>query len=109
MSAKESRLEAMEAFLAKDPDDAFTRYALALEYASVGNSERALQLLRETIERDPGYVPAHHQLGALLARLGQTNEASAVWQRGIAEARAAKNLHAAHEMQQELELLQEDE
>lgn len=109
MSAKNTRLEAMEAFLAQDPGDSFTRYALALEHASAGNIEQALALLRETIAREPAYVPAHHQLGALLARAGRNDEAAAAYQRGIAEARAAKNLHAASEMQQELESMQEDE
>jgi thioredoxin-like negative regulator of GroEL len=109
MSAHAARLEAMEGFLAEDPDDAFTRYALALEHASAGNTERALTLLRETISRDAAYVPAHHQLGALLARMGRKEEAALTYEHGIAVARAAKNLHAASEMQQELESMQEDE
>ena len=109
MSASTGRLEALEGFLAADPGDSFTRYALALEHASAGNTDRAAILLQETIARDPAYVPAYHQLGALLARMGRKDEAAAAYQRGIAEARAAKNLHAASEMQQELESMQEEE
>lgn len=109
MSPLRPRLEALEKFLAEDPDDSFTRYALALECASAGDAARAVALLQETVERDPRYVPAWQQLGSVLQRLGRTEEAAAALARGIAAARAAKDLHAASEMTQELESLQDNE
>ena len=103
-----SRREALEAFLAADPDDAFTRYALALEYASSGETERAITCLRDTLARDPRYVPAYQQLGRLCAETGLHAEAADVFTRGIAEARSQKDQHAASEMTQELDTLSED-
>ncbi len=103
-----TRREALEAFLAADPDDSFTRYALALEYASAGETARAITCLNDTIARDPHYVPAYHQLGRLYADAGREADAADAYTRGIAEARLQKDNHAASEMTQELESLSED-
>jgi tetratricopeptide (TPR) repeat protein len=102
------RLAALRGFLEQDPDDAFTRYALALEHLSAGDTDTAIALLRETIERDPAYVPAYHQLGMALHRIGALTEAAACYEQGIAAARSANERHAADEMTRELEDLQDE-
>jgi predicted Zn-dependent protease len=99
------RLTQLERFLEADPGDSFTRYALALEHIGSGSTERGVQLLRETIERDPAYVPAYQMLGQQYARMGEDEQARDVLERGIVAARAAGNAHAASEMQTELDIL----
>lgn len=99
------RLTTLQRFLEADPADSFTRYALALEYIGSGDADRGVQLLRETIERDPSYVPAYQMLGQQFARMGEDEEALAVLTLGIETARAAGNMHAASEMQTELDIL----
>jgi len=98
-----SRLEQLEEFLNQDPDDVFTHYLIALEYAAANRSEEAVAKFRELLARDPSYIPAHHQLGLLLARLNRTEEARRAFEHGIAA--AAGDPHARSEMQESLDEL----
>ncbi|MDT8324821.1 MAG: hypothetical protein RRA94_11970 [Bacteroidota bacterium] len=100
------RIEKLRRLLEVDPADSFTRYALALEYFGRDEVDHGLSLLRETLARDPAYVPAYQMLGQQLARQGAAEEASRVLRRGIAVARSAGETHAAAEMQDELDDLE---
>ena len=102
----ESRLETLKQFLEKDPNDSFTRYALALEYNSLGELETASVYLKEVIDRDTHYLPAYHQLGQIYAKLNRPSEAKAVYRKGIEIAHATGNSHAKEEMTEELETLE---
>ena len=102
--ASQQRIEKLKVFLGADPDDAFTRYALALEYRGIGESERAAETLLDLIARDPAYVPAYHQLGQIFGALKKTGQAQDIYQRGIAAA-AQGDAHAQKEMQDELDEL----
>lgn len=98
MTAK-TRKQQLEELLAEDPNDPFLRYGLAMEYVSAGNDAEAVRCFRETFTAAPDYVPAYHQAGQALLRLGRPDEARDVLQRGIAVARTQGNAHAAEEMQ----------
>jgi Tfp pilus assembly protein PilF len=97
------RLEALKGFLEQDPDDSFTRYALALEYIGRGDESTGIALLRETIERDPAYVPGWHMLALQLVKTGDFGVARAVFEEGIRVARSTGDTHAASEMEMEME------
>lgn len=104
-----SRLEALKDFLAAEPDDSFTRYALALEYIALDDFEEGERLLRETVERNPSYVAAYHQLGQLLFKLGRKAEAREAYTKGITAAQSIRDHHAASEMQMEMDEIDEEE
>jgi len=94
-----SRLDTLLAFLEEDPSDAFTRFALAQEYARSGDTEAALRHY-ETLRREqPSYVGTYYHLGKLLDSLGRKDEACSVYREGIAEATRARDLHARAELQ----------
>ena len=103
-----SRLEAFRAFLETDPDDAFTRYALALELAAHDDLPQAVLQLEETLRRHPDYIPAYHQLAQIQHRSGRDDDAIANYRRGIEAARTAGDAHAAREMSDELDELLEE-
>ena len=103
------RMTALLEFLADDPDDSFTRYALALEYLSRNDVERGITMLRETLHRDPAYIPAYQQLGQALHRAGAVDQAILCYQEGITMAKRQNDAHAATEMTQELEDIQEEQ
>lgn len=99
------RIAQLKDFLENDPNDSFTRYALALEYAGKGEIQIALSLLLEVLERDPAYVPAYQQLGYQYLKLGRLSEAEQVLRRGIEVAREQNDPHAQREMQDALDEL----
>lgn len=99
------RISRLQELLASDPDDPFTRYALALEHAGQGRVTEAVTMLEELRRLQPDYVPAYHQLGILHERQGETKRAAAAYAEGIATARRTGDDHAALEMQEALDLL----
>ena len=100
-----TRREMLEQFLAADPNDSFSRYALALELDKEGRTDEAIAQLQEVIARDPAYVPAYYHLGRVLARVGRTDEAREVYLNGVEAAGAAGDQKTRQEIQEALELL----
>jgi thioredoxin-like negative regulator of GroEL len=100
-----TRRETLEQFVATDPDDSFSRYALALEFEKEQREADAITHLQEVITRDPGYVAAYYHLGRILARQGQTNAARQVYVSGLEAAIAARDERTRNEIQEALESL----
>ena len=101
-----TRREMLEEFVAQDPNDPFSRYALALELEKEGNEQGAVPQLQEVISRDPSYVAAYYQLGRLLTKSGILDEARDVYRRGLVAATAANDQRARSEIQEALEMLE---
>ena len=98
-----SRLESLQRFLEDDPADAFTHYAIALEYISMNNIPDAIDKFGEVITLDPNYVPAYHQLGLLLLRQNRIDEGKIILEHGIEVARLTGDAHAQSEMEEAIE------
>lgn len=101
-----NRIAKLQEFLAKDPNDSFTRYALALEHAGRGETELAVSMLQDLIRIDPTYVPAYQQLGYAFQKLDRRDDARAILERGIRAATEQGDLHARSEMQDVLDDLE---
>ena len=100
-----SRREALEEFVAIDPNDSFSRYALALELEKSGEETDAVLHFREVISRDPGYVAAYYHLGKVLARTGHADEAREVYRKGLEVSVAANDQRTSTEIQEALDAL----
>ena len=94
-----TRKQQLQEMLAEEPNDPFLRYGLAMEFVSEGKDDEAVRCLHELLEAAPDYVPAYVQAAQALVRLGRSQEASAVFKRGIATARNQGDHHAADEME----------
>ena len=88
----------LEKLLGTPRDGALLRYSLGLEYAKAGNSERAIQYLRDAVARDPLYSAAWKALGKSLVELQRPDEALAAYEEGIAAARQKGDRQAEKEM-----------
>jgi Tfp pilus assembly protein PilF len=106
--AGEERIKALKEFLAKDPDDSFSRYALALEYNGMGESESAISALKELLQRDTKYIAAYQQLGQIYCKLNKTSDAKRFYRKGIEVAEGANDIHAKQEMEEELEEIEDE-
>lgn len=102
-----SRLESLRQFLEKEPNDSFTKYAIALEYASLKDFSKSVAMLESLIIHDPDYVPAYHQLGNIHAQLDRVNEAIRSYEHGIEAAERTGDHHAQREMQEAIDDLDE--
>ncbi len=88
----------LEKLLGTPRDGALLRYSLGLEHARAGDLERAIERLREALERDPLYSAAWKLLGKSLADCGRIDEALEAYRRGIEAAQQKGDKQALKEM-----------
>ena len=93
------RIEKLKEFLRADPDDPFTKHALALEYQKLGDLVTARRLWEEVLTKDPGAVGSYYQLGKLLEEQGEFKLAIGWYEKGMAAARSAGERRAYNELQ----------
>ena len=102
----ESRVAALKDILNANPEDAFARYALGLEYAGAGELEAALAEFQQLLAAHPDYTNGYFMAAQVLERAERRDEARAMLAKGIESARKANNRHALSEMQAMLEELE---
>jgi len=95
---KKTRRQMLEEFVAKKPDDAFSRYGLAMECMNSGDPTAADIHFRALLERNADYIPAYLMYGQLLARESRVSEAKQILSNGIAAATKKGDQHASSEM-----------
>jgi hypothetical protein len=96
---KNTRRQMLEDFVAKKPDDAFSRYGLAMECMNTGDPSAADVHFRTLIERHADYIPAYLMYGQFLARESRSGEAKQILSNGIAAAARKGDDHARSEME----------
>lgn len=92
------RLEQILQLLQATPQDTFLRYALAMEYRSLGESRLAAEQFNQLLADQPPHVPSFFMYGQMLAEQGETEAARGVLRDGIEQARNQGDAHAAGEM-----------
>ena len=93
------RIDQLEALLAKEPNDAFLNFGLAMELAKAGRFAESLARFERVVENDPTYVAAHFHKGKTLISMGDMPAAKAELRRGIERAAACGEMHAKGEME----------
>ena len=91
-------ISSLEKLLGTPRDGPLLRYSLGLEYAKVGDHQRAAQYLRDALARDPSYSAAWKALGRSLGEAGLSQEAIDAYAHGIEAARAKGDRQAEKEM-----------
>jgi tetratricopeptide (TPR) repeat protein len=85
-------------FLEQNPEDAFARYGLAMEYSKLGKTEQALAEFSKLLQLHPDYTNGYFMAAQTLERVGHTSEARKMLESGIEAARRTGNKHALSEM-----------
>ncbi len=99
------RVAMLTEILTQNPNDAFARYGLALEYSNTGDVDRALDEFRKLLAAHPDYTAGYFMAAQALARVERIAEAKTMLSDGIASARRTGNSHAQSEMEGMLETL----
>lgn len=94
-----TRRQKLEEFLARNPNDAFSRYGMALECVREGDLEGAYGHFKLLIETNPAYVPGYQMYAQTLAGDDKRAEAKTILERGIEAAIRSGNQHARSEME----------
>src|SRR5208337_5248261 len=99
------RIAALSEILADNPNDAFARYGLAMEYSKSGDVNRAMEEFGRLLTANPDYTVGYFMAAQTLAAADRTDEARKMLVEGIASARRTGNNHAQSEMTAMLEEL----
>jgi thioredoxin-like negative regulator of GroEL len=102
---EDDRIQFLRQALEAMPDDAFTRYALAVDLANSGQKEEAWQHFEYLLTHHPDYSATYYQAATLLLRLGRREEAREAIVRGIEVTRRQGNSHAQKQLQAALDML----
>ncbi len=92
------RISRIKELLMENPEDSFLQHALALEYIKLGDDGEARSLFEKILQREPGYVGSYYHLAKLLERIGNTEEAAKVYEKGMEEAKRAGDNHSFSEL-----------
>lgn len=102
-----SRLKQLKDFLATEPDDPFLKYAIAQEYLSAGDREKAAEMFLILLTEHPEYVASYYHYGKMLLEEGNEEKAGDTWRMGIEKAREAGDRHAENELREVLSDLED--
>lgn len=103
-----TRLDHLLQFHKDDPNDAFTRYGIALEYNSQKDFPNAVTWFESLRNDQPDYVPTYYMLAGVYRAIGRIEKAEEIYRAGQIAAKKAGDNHALAELSAALEELLED-
>ena len=92
------RLAMLNEILSQNPDDAFARYGVAMEYSKTGDVERALDEFAKLLSAHPDYTAGYFMAAQTLSKANRLDDAKKMLVEGISSARRTGNSHAQSEM-----------
>ena len=93
------RIAILTEILTQNPNDAFARYGLAMEYSNGGNVELAMQEFNKLLSVHPDYTAGYFMAAQTLAKADRLDEARHMLDDGILSAKRTGNGHAQSEME----------
>ena len=93
------KIAGLKEILTLDPNNAFARYGLAMEYVNQGEIAIGLAEFDALLKVHPDYTAGYFMAAQTLAKAERVPEAIERLQAGIASARRTDNNHALSEMQ----------
>ena len=100
-----SRINALKGFLSNDPNDSFSRYALAMEHIKLGQYADGIAEFEIVVRNDPKYLATYYQLAKAYEHQERADQAEATYQNGIVVATEAGDSHTRDELREALDML----
>lgn len=98
-----NRIEKLNQMLLLQPTDCFLHHALGLEWIKLGEMEKALNSFLNVISNDENYVGTYYHLAKTYEKMGQTEQAIVMYEKGIKIAIKCNDKHAKNELQMALD------
>jgi tetratricopeptide (TPR) repeat protein len=93
------RIAMLTEILSQNPQDAFARYGLAMEFSNQGEIERAMAEFQQLLAAHPDYTAGYFMAAQTLAKGEHGEEARQMLRDGIESAKRTGNQHALAEME----------
>ena len=102
------RIAILRGFIDKNPNDLFSRHALALEFMKAGEFEHAIESFETLLNLDARYIGSYYHLGKAYESLLDQVKALLVYQTGIEIALKVNDQHARRELMAAYAQLQDE-
>ena len=99
------RLAAIQSLVEQDPSNSRLRYMLAMETLNLGDLDGAVRVFEDIVTRDPDYPAAYYHAGQALEKLARTDDARAMYRRGIEATTRNGDAHTRSELEAALAIL----
>ena len=103
--ANPQRIELLKKFIDEEPENAFNKYALAMEYYET-EPNKALDLLNDLLTNSEEYLPTYYKAAHLYWDMEQLENAANIFIKGIALAKKLKDEKALGELSSAFQNLQ---
>ncbi|MDW3192532.1 MAG: tetratricopeptide repeat protein [Cytophagales bacterium] len=97
-SAKQNRIQQLEKYLEKDPKEAFSNYALALELVDI-DDVKAEKLFDYLLNEHPDYTATYYHAAAFQTELGNVEKAQEIYENGLKVLKTTNEAKALQELQ----------
>ncbi len=97
-AAKQNRIQQLEKYLEKDPKEAFSNYALALELVDI-DDVKAEKLFDYLLEEHPNYTATYYHAAAFQTELGNIEKAQEIYENGLKVLKSTDEAKASQELQ----------
>lgn len=105
METGNKNIKQLAGYLKKNPNDSFTKFALALELLKLGDVSKARVLFESVLKQDPDYLGVYFHLGKLYENNRRPNDAEELYKKGIELAKKQNNERTRQELTEALEHL----
>ena len=101
----EERINQLKKFLEEDPEDAFSAFAIGLEWLKMKELENARKAFETLLNNQPEYLASYYQLGKLYEKLKLSELAIQTLKCGMELAQRQNNRHTFNELKAALDNL----
>jgi Tfp pilus assembly protein PilF len=108
MTQKSEHITRLAGFLKENPNDIFSKFALALELLKINEVTKAQILFESVLKQDRDYLGVYYHLGKLYQKTGRFDDARKIFEDGINVAYRQNNEKTRLELNEALEILNID-
>lgn len=105
MSSEQQKIKQLALNIKKNPNDSFSKFALALELLKREQVSKAILLFESILKQDPEYLGVYYHLGKLYQQTGNVQKAGELFNNGITLAEEQNNSRTKSELLEALETL----
>lgn len=102
MGSSDSKIKKLATYIKNNPDDSFSKFALALEFLKDDQLKKARILFEDIHQNDPKYDGVYYHLGKLYERDGRFEDAMAIYNKGVQVADENDHKRNAKELKEAL-------
>jgi len=105
MRANRNKISLLAKRVQNDPEDTFSKFALALELLKTDDVKKARMMFESILKQDPEYLGVYYHLGKLYESLGMYDDALRLFRNGIDVADNKQEFRTKSELKEAIEQL----